>query len=46
MIGFSGVWDAQMKHRLLGFIGFMTLVLAGYYAITSGGLHVYFRLFL
>ncbi|MCA0458853.1 MAG: hypothetical protein LCI00_33200 [Chloroflexi bacterium] len=38
MIGFSGVWDARMKHQTVCFGLTMFFVLLGYFAATSSGL--------
>ena len=46
MIGFSGVWDARMKHRLVGFIGIISLILLGYFAAVASGIPIVIRFFL
>jgi hypothetical protein len=46
MINFSGVWDAQMKHRLVGFVGVIALMLVGYFAAVASGIPITIRFFL
>ena len=46
MIGFSGVWDEKMKHRLVGFVGVVSLLLLGYFAAVASGIPISIRFFI
>ncbi|MBA3871981.1 MAG: hypothetical protein H0X30_22780 [Anaerolineae bacterium] len=46
MINFSGVWDEQMKHRLVCFVGVISLLLVGYFAAVASGIPITIRFFL
>ena len=46
MINFSGVWDAKMKHRLVCFIGVVSLMMVGYFAAVASGIPITIRFFL
>lgn len=44
MFWLSGVWDARMKHRMVGFVGIMMLLLVGYVGAAVSGEPFFFRL--
>lgn len=46
MFNFSGVWDEQMKRRLVGFLLTMFFIMMGYFAAMSSGLIPQIRFFL
>ena len=46
MINFSGVWDENMKHRLVCFVGVISLLLVGYFAAVASGVPIAIRFFL
>ena len=46
MFNFSGVWDEQMKHRLVCFLLTLFFIMLGYFAAMSSGLVPQIRFFL
>jgi hypothetical protein len=44
MFWISGVWDASMKHRLIGFGGIMSLVFIAYIGSILNGTPILIRL--
>jgi hypothetical protein len=43
---FSGVWDAKLKQRVVGFTGLFILFMVGYFGALASGFPIAIRLFL
>ncbi len=46
MFNFSGVWDENMKHRLVCFLMTVFFIMLGYFAAMSSGVVPQIRFFL
>ncbi|MBL8119627.1 MAG: hypothetical protein J0L63_06380 [Anaerolineae bacterium] len=46
MFSISGVWDANMKYRMVGFIGILLILLVAYLGALASGVTVFIRFFI